>query len=130
MTATSWLSFREFNGLLVYFTHLMSYRCAIREARIGIDTIVPDRVLKMPPCDTKQPNEVPSSAQLYMKLFTGFMPGGDTPGNMEAARRALILIQPMHELGKIRGKTETGRLAIDAAHRPLSSSGMPWQVAS
>jgi hypothetical protein len=28
-------------------------------------------------------------AQLYMKLFTGFMPGGSTPENMEAARRAL-----------------------------------------
>ena len=51
MTATSWLSFREFNGLLVYYTHLMSYRCAIREARIGIDTTVPDKVLKMPACD-------------------------------------------------------------------------------
>ena len=38
MTATSWLSFREFNGLLVYYTHLMSYRCAIREVRVGIDT--------------------------------------------------------------------------------------------
>ena len=37
MTATSWLSFREFNGLLVYYTHLMSYRCAIREVRVGID---------------------------------------------------------------------------------------------
>src|SRR5205085_1464035 len=31
MTATSWLSFREFNGLLVYYSQLMSYRCAIRE---------------------------------------------------------------------------------------------------
>ena len=51
MTATSWLSFREFNGLLVYYTHLMSYRCAIREVRIGIDSAVPDKVLKMPPCD-------------------------------------------------------------------------------
>ena len=38
MTATSWLSFRQFNGLLVYYTHLMSYRCAIREVRIGIDS--------------------------------------------------------------------------------------------
>ena len=37
MTATSWLSYREFNGLLVYYTHLMSYRCAIREVRFGID---------------------------------------------------------------------------------------------
>jgi hypothetical protein len=68
MTATSWLSFREFNGLLVYFTHLVSYRCAIREARIGIDTAVPDKVLKMPPCDLKDPNEIPNGAQLYMKL--------------------------------------------------------------
>jgi hypothetical protein len=31
-----------------------------------------------------------SPAQLYMKLFTGFMPGGDSPENMEAARRALM----------------------------------------
>jgi uncharacterized caspase-like protein len=68
MTATSWLSFREFNGLLAYFTHLVSYRCAIREARIGIDTAVPDKVLKMPPCDLKDPNAIPNGAQLYMKL--------------------------------------------------------------
>ena len=56
MTATSWLSFREFNGLLVYYTHLMSYRCAIREVRVGIDTTVPDKVLKMPPCDPRDPS--------------------------------------------------------------------------
>jgi hypothetical protein len=29
-------------------------------------------------------------AQLYMKLFTGFMPGGSTPENMAAAKLALI----------------------------------------
>jgi hypothetical protein len=68
MTATSWLSFREFNGLLVYYTQLMSYRCAIREARIGIDTAVPDKVLKMPPCDLRDPNAIPVSAQPYLKL--------------------------------------------------------------
>jgi Caspase domain len=68
MTATSWLSFREFNGLLVYYTHLMSYRCAIREVRIGIDTTVPDKVLKMPPCDPKDPSAIPASAQPYLKL--------------------------------------------------------------
>jgi hypothetical protein len=68
MTATSWLSFREFNGLLVYYTHLMSYRCAIREVRIGIDSAVPDKVLKLPPCDMRDPNAIPAGAQLYMKL--------------------------------------------------------------
>jgi hypothetical protein len=68
MTATSWLSFREFNGLLVYYTHLMSYRCAIREVRIGIDSAVPDKVLKMPPCDPRDPVAIPASAQPYLKL--------------------------------------------------------------
>jgi hypothetical protein len=68
MTATSWLSFREFNGLLVYYTHLMSYRCAIREVRIGIDTAVPSQVLKMPPCDMKDPSAIPYEAKPYLKL--------------------------------------------------------------
>jgi hypothetical protein len=68
MTATSWLSFREFNGLLVYYTHLMSYRCAIREVRVGIDSAVPDKVLKMPPCDPKEPGAIPSDATPYLKL--------------------------------------------------------------
>jgi hypothetical protein len=68
MTATSWLSFREFNGLLVYYSHLMSYRCAIREARIGIDTAVPDKLLKMPPCDPRDPSVIPHEAQPYIKL--------------------------------------------------------------
>lgn len=76
MTATSWLSFREFNGLLVYYTHLMSYRCAIREVRIGIDSAVPDKVLKMPPCDPRDPSAIPASATPYLKLApaTQFVP--------------------------------------------------------
>jgi hypothetical protein len=68
MTATSWLSFREFNGLLVYYTQLMSYRCAIREARVGIDSAVPDKVLKMPPCDSRDPSSIPGDAVPYLKL--------------------------------------------------------------
>ena len=68
MTATSWLSFREFNGLLVYYTHLMSYRCAIREVRIGIDSAVPNQVLKMPSCDMRDPSAIPYEAKPYLKL--------------------------------------------------------------
>lgn len=68
MTATSWLSFREFNGLLVYYTHLMSYRCAIREVRIGIDSAVPNQVLKMPNCDMRDPSAITAGMPLYMKL--------------------------------------------------------------
>lgn len=68
MTATSWLSFREFNGLLVYYSHLVSYRCAIREVRIGIDTAVPDKVLKLPPCDLRDPSAISAGMLLYQKL--------------------------------------------------------------
>src|SRR5581483_9916567 len=68
MTATSWLSFREFNGLLVYYSHLLSYRCAIREVRIGTDNAVPDKVLKLPPCDMRDPSAIPYGAQIYQKL--------------------------------------------------------------
>ncbi|TYL92209.1 caspase family protein [Bradyrhizobium rifense] len=68
MTATSWLSFREFNGLLVYYTHLVSYRCAIREVRIGIDSAVPNQVLKLPPCDLRDPSAISAGMLLYQKL--------------------------------------------------------------
>jgi hypothetical protein len=68
MTSGSWLSFREFNGLLVYYTHLMSYRCGIREVRIGVDTTVPDKKLALPPCDPKDPSAIPASATPYLKL--------------------------------------------------------------
>ncbi len=71
MTATSWLSFRQFNGLLVYYTHLVSYRCAIREVRIGIDTAVPDKVLKMPPCDLRDPSAITAGMLLYREASAG-----------------------------------------------------------
>lgn len=68
MTAGSWLSFRQYNGLLIYYTHLMSYRCAIRQVRIGIDSTIPDRVIAMPPCNERDPMAIPGDAQPYLKL--------------------------------------------------------------
>jgi hypothetical protein len=68
MTAGSWLSFREYNGLLLYYTHLMSYRCAIRQVRIGVDSTVPDRTIAMPPCNQSDPMGIPADAQPYLKV--------------------------------------------------------------
>jgi len=68
MTAGSWLSFREFNGLLLYYTQLVSFRCAIREVRIGVDTTVPNKAVPLPACDPAHPYEIPNTAQVYMKL--------------------------------------------------------------
>jgi len=70
MTASNWLEFGGSNGLL-YYTHLISYRCAIREVKLGFDTSVPDQVLKLPPCNQRDPMAVPSNAPIYMKV-----PGG------------------------------------------------------
>ena len=42
---------------------------AVRDpAVLGIDTAVPDKVLQMPPCDPRDPSDIPASAQPYMKL--------------------------------------------------------------
>ena len=68
MTASSWLAFREFNGLLVYYTHLVSYRCAIRQVRIGVDSSVPDKTVQLPPCDPRDPYSVPHDAQVLFKV--------------------------------------------------------------
>jgi hypothetical protein len=88
MTAGSWLSFREYNGLLLYYTHLMSYRYAIRQVRIGLDSAVPDRTVGMPPCNQRDPMGIPADAQPYLKVppATGSVSTASRPRN-SAARR-------------------------------------------
>lgn len=71
MVAGSWLSFRDFNGVLLYYTTLVSYRCAIKELRIGLDKAEPDRVVALPPCDEANPFAVPGDFLPYMKAPAG-----------------------------------------------------------
>jgi hypothetical protein len=68
MTAGSWVMFREYNGLLLYYTQLMSFRCAIRELRVGIDNTMPDKVIPLPACDPARPQEIPGDAKPYLQL--------------------------------------------------------------
>jgi hypothetical protein len=65
---TSWIAFREYNGMLVYFTQLVTYRCAIKEVRYGLGDGPVDKVFKLPPCDPTDPNGTPENATLYMKV--------------------------------------------------------------
>jgi hypothetical protein len=51
MTTGAWLSFRHDVPNIIYYSHISSYRCAIREFRIGLDKPAPDRVVKLAPCD-------------------------------------------------------------------------------
>ena len=65
---TSWISFREYNGLLVYFSHLITYRCAIDEVRYGIDDGAVSEVWPLPDCDPANPHTVPDDAQIYRNI--------------------------------------------------------------
>jgi hypothetical protein len=65
---TSWIDFREFNGMLVYFSQLVTYRCAIQEVRYGLGDGAVDKVFKLPPCDPADPNGVPGNATVYLKV--------------------------------------------------------------
>jgi hypothetical protein len=70
MTSGSWLLLQDgYNsGPLLYYTHLMSYRCGIRQVRIGINSTVPDQPLALPPCSEKDPMAIPPNAQVFMKV--------------------------------------------------------------
>ena len=70
-TSNSWLSFREYNGLLVYFSHILSSRCAVDKVRIGIGTKTPNEDYELPACDLDNPYAVPENAEIYRKLPKG-----------------------------------------------------------
>jgi hypothetical protein len=46
----------------------MSYRCAIRQVRIGLNSTIPDQAIAMPPCNQKDPMAIPADAQPYLKV--------------------------------------------------------------
>ena len=70
---TSWVAFGSGNpkGGLLYFTQLVSYRCAIAKAEVGFDSGPLSTVLPIPPCDVNAPMEIPHEAKLYMTLPKG-----------------------------------------------------------
>lgn len=52
MTKGSWLSFRDYDGkVLLYFTHLMSYRPVIKEIHYSINSDAVDQTYKFKPSD-------------------------------------------------------------------------------
>lgn len=59
MTSNSWLMFNEDNPAMLYYTHLVAFRCTISAVVLGYDGAAPDRPLALPPCDRKKPNEIP-----------------------------------------------------------------------
>lgn len=65
----SWLAFGQgHNAQFLYFTHLVSYRCAIEKVEIGYNGATPSEKLPMPPCDEANPHAVPASALPYLRI--------------------------------------------------------------
>ena len=57
--STGWLSYRKYNGKqLVYFTHLVSYRCALAKVEYGIDNETPQKNFPLAKCDPLNPHSV------------------------------------------------------------------------
>ncbi|MGE3245043.1 MAG: adenylate/guanylate cyclase domain-containing protein [Beijerinckiaceae bacterium] len=53
---------------LLYFTHLVSYRCAIAKAVIGFDDGPLTRELPVPACDMRDPHAVPRGTTPYLRI--------------------------------------------------------------
>lgn len=61
MTKGNWVAVRNYEGQdLLYFTHLMSWRCGLFEVRYGLNGAAPTQILPMEPChlDTNAPNSM------------------------------------------------------------------------
>lgn len=68
-TKTSWLQFgKDHNANYLYYTHLISYRCAIKEALVGYNGSVPAIPLPLPACNPVDPFALPSGALPYIRV--------------------------------------------------------------
>ncbi|CDX16841.1 putative methyl-accepting chemotaxis sensory transducer [Mesorhizobium sp. ORS 3359] len=66
---TSWIAFDSGgNRGLVYFTQMLSYRCAIKAVHYSLNGSALDKEIRMPPCDAKDPYAIPSDYQPYFKV--------------------------------------------------------------
>ena len=67
----AWVAFRPDMPNVLYYTHLISYRCAIEHAEMGLDEgpLVID--LPLPPCDETNPHAVPADMRPYAHLPKG-----------------------------------------------------------
>ncbi|MGE0500613.1 MAG: methyl-accepting chemotaxis protein [Rhizobiaceae bacterium] len=66
---TSWIAFdASGNRGLVYYSHLLSYRCAIGAVRYGFNGGAPEQALDIPPCDPDDPYALPDNFLPYFKV--------------------------------------------------------------
>jgi hypothetical protein len=70
--SASWLAFGTGqNSTRLYFTVLVSYRCAIERVEIGYNGGAPQERIALPPCDPANPFAVPGDVRPYLDLRNG-----------------------------------------------------------
>ena len=73
MTRGSWVAIRDYGGKdLIYFTHLLAWRCGLREIRYGLNGAAPSTAFKMEACHegSVQPNAL-SGDDVYVMRPAG-----------------------------------------------------------
>lgn len=68
---TGWVGFRRYNGDLVYFTHLISYRCGIKKIEYAYNKSGKTKEWKLPECDPSNPHAVPDTTKIYTNVPKG-----------------------------------------------------------
>lgn len=73
MMPTGWVTIREYDGkLLIYWTMLITYRCALESVEYGIDSMTPTLSYDPGECDPKNPYEVTGDVtRIYQELPLG-----------------------------------------------------------
>lgn len=70
-TKGNWIAVREYNGQdLLYFTHILSWRCGLSGMRYGVNTDTPDKDWDIGACDEETAN--PNSLNPDQLIYTGF----------------------------------------------------------
>jgi hypothetical protein len=73
LTRSSWLSFRDYDGkVLLYFTQLVSNRCAIDKIAYGIDSDATPSAFPLAACDPRKPYEVEGQIQIEVPANTRY----------------------------------------------------------
>jgi len=71
MTKNNWVAFRDFNGKqLIYFTHLESYTCGIKQVSYSLNSDALDKTWELQPCTQKSPSPITKDI-VYLTLPLG-----------------------------------------------------------
>ena len=64
---TNWVEFGDSASGLIYFTTLVTYRCAIADLRYGLDGGQPLQRFDLPPCNARDPFSIPPNAKVFLR---------------------------------------------------------------